>query len=258
MKIIVCIKEVPDTTEIKTDPETNTLIRAGVKSIISPFDMYAIEEGIRLKERLGGEVIVLSMGPAQAEKSLREAISLGADEAILLCDRKFGGADTLATSYTLAQGIKKIDGYDIIICGKQAADGDTAQVGPEVSVWLNIPQIAYVSKIEQVEQERIKVRRMSEEGYEVIQAKLPCLITVVKEINEPRLPSLKGKMRAKKAEIKKWTLEDINADREKTGLKGSPTQVKRIFSPPQREKGKIFEGDAEEIVKEMAEVLRSI
>ena len=260
MKIIVCIKEVPNTTDIKIKPETNTLIREGVESIINPFDMYAIEEGIRLKERLGGEVIALSMGPPQAEKSLREALSLGVDEAILLSGREFAGADTLATSYTLAQGIKKIGDYDLIICGKQAADGDTAQVGPEMSVCLDIPQIAYVSKSEEInlQEERIKVRRMSEEGYELIQTKLPCLLTVVKEINEPRLPSLKGKMRAKKAEIRVWSTKDIDVDKNKIGLQGSPTQVIKIFFPAQREGGEILQGDRREIAEKLAGILREI
>lgn len=260
MKIIVCIKEVPDTTDIKINPETNTLIREGVESIINPFDMYAIEEGIRIKEKLGGEVIVLSMGPPQAERSLRKAISLGVDSAILLSDREFAGADTLATSYALAQGIRKIGDYDLIICGKQAADGDTAQVGPEMSVCLDIPQIAYVSKVEEIssQEKRIKVCRMSEEGHEVIQTKLPCLLTVVKEINEPRLASLKGKMRAKKAEISVWSAKDINADKDKIGLQGSATQVIKIFFPAHREGGEILQGDTKEVAEKLAEILREI
>ncbi|RKY40006.1 MAG: electron transfer flavoprotein subunit beta [Candidatus Omnitrophota bacterium] len=260
MKIIVCIKEVPNTAEVRINPETNTLIREGVESVINPFDMYALEEGIRLKERYGGYVSVLSMGPAQVEKSLREAISMGIDEAFLLCAKEFAGADTLSTAYTLAQGIKKIGDYEIIICGKQAADGDTAQVGPELSVCLGIPQITYVSKIEEInlKEKRIRVRRMTEEGYEVIQTSLPCLITVVKEINEPRLPSLKGKMRAKKSEIKVYTNEDIKADRNRIGLKGSPTQVVKIFSPSQRKAGEILQGEKEEIVNRLAEILKKI
>jgi len=260
MRIIVCIKEVPDTTDIKINPETNTLIREGVESIINPFDMYALEEGIRLKEKFGGEVIALSMGPPQAERSLREALSLGVDEAILLSDREFAGADTLATSYTLAQGIKKIGAYDLIICGKQAADGDTAQVGPGISVRLDIPQITYVSEIKEInlEEKKIKARRMSEEGYEVIQSKLPCLITVVKEINEPRLPSLKGKMRAKKAEIRVWSAEDIETDKDRIGLQGSPTQVIKIFFPPQHKGGEILQGNTKEIAERLAGILREI
>ncbi|MBU4589588.1 MAG: electron transfer flavoprotein subunit beta/FixA family protein, partial [Candidatus Omnitrophica bacterium] len=200
MNIIVCIKQVPDTTNVRIDPETNTLIRSGVECIINPFDMYAIEEAIRLKEKFGGKVIIVTMGPPQAEDALREAISLGADEAILVSDRAFAGSDTWATSYTLSRALHKIGDYEIIICGKQAIDGDTAQVGPGISAHLDIPQITYVKRIEEVSSNHMRAERMTEEGYEIIDSPLPCLITVVKEINEPRLPSLKGKMKAKKAE----------------------------------------------------------
>ena len=195
MDIIVCIKQVPDTTDVRIDPMTNTLIREGVQSIINPFDMYAIEEGIQLKERFGGNVIVVTMGPPQAEAALREAISLGADEGILVSDRAFAGSDTWATSYTLAAAIKKIGGFDLIICGKQASDGDTAQVGPGIAAHLDLPQVTYVKKVENIDEKHAKVERMTEEGYEVVETPLPCLLTVVKEINEPRLPSLKGMMR---------------------------------------------------------------
>ena len=185
MNIIVCIKQVPETTEVRINPETNTLMREGVKAIINPFDMYAIEEGVRLKEKTGGKVTVLTMGPPQAETALKEAISLGADEAVLLSDRAFAGSDTWATSYTLAAGIRKLKDYDLIICGKQASDGDTAQVGPGIATHLDIPQVTYVKKIEEVKDKVIKVERMTEEGYEIIESRLPLLITVVKEINTP-------------------------------------------------------------------------
>ena len=237
MNIIVCIKQVPDTTEIRINPETNTLVREGVESIINPFDLYAIEEGVRIKEKYGGTVSVISMGPPQVEDALREAISLGVDEAIHLCDRAFAGADTLATAYTLARGIEKKGDYNIILCGKQAIDGDTAQVGPGIAVRLDIPQITYIKKIEEIGEETIRVQRMTEEGYEVIEGDLPILLTVVKEINEPRLPSLKGKLKAKKAEIITWTAADLGVDEQLIGLDGSPTQVVKIFSPPAREGG---------------------
>lgn len=260
MNIIVCIKQVPDTTEIRIDPETNTLIRSGVASIINPFDMYAIEEGIRLKEKFGGKVIVITMGPPQAEEALRETISLGADEAILVSDRAFAGSDTWATSYTLARAIHKIGNHDLIICGKQAIDGDTAQVGPGISAHLEIPQIAYVKKIEEVnldgDNRKIRVERMTEEGYEIIESPLPCLITVVKEINEPRLPSLKGKMRAKKVEIKKWQAKDLEVDPDLIGLNGSPTKVVKIFTPPPRKGGQILEGDVREVSERLVELLK--
>lgn len=255
MNIIVCIKQVPDTTEIRINPETNTLVREGVESIINPFDLYAIEEGVRLKEKHGGNVTVISMGPPQVEDALREAISLGVDEAIHLCDRAFAGADTWATSYALAKGIEKKGDYDIIICGKQAIDGDTAQVGPGVAIRLDIPQIMYVKKIEAIGDGLIRAQRITEEGYEVMEGDLPVLISVVKEINEPRLPSLKGKMRAKKMEILTWNADDIEADEQLTGLNGSPTQVVKIFSPPAREGGEIFQGDPTEMVEQLVQVL---
>ena len=215
MEIIVCIKQVPDTTDVRINPQTNTLVREGVKSIINPFDMYAIEEALRLKDKFGGKVIIISMGPPQAQEALREAISMGADEAILVSDRAFAGSDTYATSYTLAKTIEKIAKYDIIICGKQASDGDTAQVGPGISVHLGIPQVAFVRKIEDIKDNKIRLERMTEEGYDVLELPLPCLITVVKEINIPRLPSLKGKMRAKTYQPLTWTAKDLSVDEDK-------------------------------------------
>ena len=259
MNIIVCIKQVPDTTDVRIDPETNTLIRSGVACIVNPFDMYAVEEGVRLKEKFGGKVTVLTMGPPQAEEALRETISLGADEAILISDRAFAGSDTWATSYTLSGGIKKIGDYDVIICGKQAIDGDTAQVGPGISAHLDIPQVTYVKKIEDfnLDNKCMRAERMTEEGYEIIESPLPCLITVVKEINEPRLPSLKGKMRAKKTEIKKWSAKDLDLDPGLIGLNGSPTKVVKIFTPSPREKGQVLEGDPKEISEKLVELLKN-
>lgn len=242
MEIIVCVKQVPDTTEVKIDPETNTLIRQGVPSIVNPFDKNALEEGLKLKEKHGGRVTVISMGPPQAKDALKECIAMGADEAILLSDRAFGGADTLATSNTLAAGIKKLGNYDVIICGKQAIDGDTAQVGPEIAEHLNIAQVTYVSKLE-ITGGVVKVEREHEEGYEVIETKLPVLLSVVKSINEPRYPSIKNTMKANRKEIPVWTAADIEVDLEKIGLKGSPTQVRRIFTPQQRVQGEIIQED---------------
>ncbi|HOO76605.1 MAG TPA: electron transfer flavoprotein subunit beta/FixA family protein [bacterium] len=255
MNIVVCIKQVPDTTEVRINPETNTLIREGVESIINPFDLYALEEGVRLKERFGGKVTVISMGPPQAEAALRETLALGADEAVLLCDRAFAGSDTWATGYTLARGIRKLGDVDCIICGKQAIDGDTAQVGPQIAACLDIPQVTYVRRVEEVSEGRIRVQRMTEEGYEVVEGDIPILLTVVKEINEPRLPSLKGKLKAKKQEIPHWTAEDIAALPERIGLDGSPTRVVRIFSPPPRGAGRLFTGDAAEAVSGLVEEL---
>jgi electron transfer flavoprotein beta subunit len=257
MNIIVCIKQVPETTEVRINPETNTLIREGVKSIINPFDMYAIEEGVRLKERFGGKVTILTMGPPQADGALREAISMGADEGILVCDRAFAGSDTWATSYTLAGAIKKIGVFDLIICGKQASDGDTAQVGPGISTHLKIPQVTYVKKVEEATDKLMRVERMLEEGFEIIETPLPALLTVVKEINEPRIPSLKGMMRAKSAKITTWGQKDLGLDPQNIGLCGSPTQVVKIFTPPQRVGGQMLKGEVPEIVQQVVELLRS-
>jgi electron transfer flavoprotein beta subunit len=259
MKIIILIKQVPDTTDVKIDPETNTLKREGVASIINPFDMYAIEEGLRLKERLdGAEVVVVSMGPPQAEEALREAVSMGCDSAVLLSDRKFAGSDTWATSYTLSRAVKKIGDYAVILCGKQASDGDTAQVGPGVSTHLDIPQVTYVKKIEEIDGEKAKVERMTEEGFDIIETPVPAVFTVVKEINEPRLPSLKGKMKAKKAEIPVWTAEDLECNEKKIGLDGSPTRVVKVFTPPPREGGRVLEGEPDEVSKELADLLKDV
>lgn len=257
MKIVVCVKQVPDTTEVKINPETNTLVREGVASIINPFDMYAVEEALRIKEKLGGTVIVLSMGPPQAAESLKELIAMGADEAILLSDRAFAGSDTLATSYVLAKGIEKIGSVDLILCGKQAIDGDTAQVGPEIAENLGIPHVTYVKKVNEISEKEITVERMNEDGYERVQLPLPALLTVVKEINEPRLPSLKGKMRAKNIQIPVWNAEMIGADTQRTGLNGSPTWVKRIFIPEMKSQGEIFQGSPEEQVKSLVEAILS-
>ncbi len=236
MNIVVCIKQVPDTNEVKIDPATNTLIRAGVPSIINPFDENAIEEGLRLRDQFGGTVTVITMGPPQAAEALREAISLGADEGVLVSDRAFAGADTLATSYALGKTIEKnFANADVILFGKQAIDGDTAQVGPGVAEYLDIPQLIYVVGIEKIEEGKITVRRELEDGYEVVQSPLPVAITVLKSINTLRFPSLKGKMRAKGATIRILSAVDLEADPVRIGLKGSPTWVSTIFTPPPKE-----------------------
>ena len=242
MDIIVCVKQVPDTTEVKIDPKTNTLIRQGVPSIVNPFDKNALEAALQLKEQHGGKVTVLSMGPPQAKDALKECLAMGADEAVLMSDRAFGGADTLATSLTLAAGVKKLGHFDLIICGKQAIDGDTAQVGPEMAEHLGIAQITYVSKLE-VRENTVKVEREHEEGYEIIEAELPVLLTVVKAINEPRYPSVKGTMKANRKEIPVWSAEDVEVEPDRIGLNGSPTQVRKIFTPKQRCQGEIIQED---------------
>lgn len=251
MNIAVCIKQVPGTAEVKIDPQTNTLIREGIENIINPFDTYALEEGVRLRERYGGKVTAISMGPPQAEAALREALSVGADEAVLLSDSAFAGADTLATAITLGQAIKKLEPYDLIICGRQTVDGDTGQVGPELSEVLEIPFVAYVSKIEVVDGGCMRVQRMIEEGYEVIEMPLPGIITVVKEINSPRLPSLRGLTRAKSAVIPIWTAKELNIDEKVVGLSGSATKVIKIFRPQRVRQGEMLQGNSEQQVESL-------
>jgi electron transfer flavoprotein beta subunit len=259
VKIIVCIKQVPDPEHARMDKESGTVVREGVELMINPFDLYAVEEGLRLKEKMGGEVIAISMGPPQAEAALKEVIGMGVDRGILLTSRDFAGADTWATSYTLARACDRIGDFDIIICGKQAIDGDTAQVGPGVAAKLGIPQITFVRKIDEISKDKIKAERLVEGGYEVISSPLPLLITVVKEINEPRLPTLKGRLNAKKAVIEKWGPEDIGAEKDKIGINGSPTKVDEIFTPDLSKDGKIFTSDqleeaAAEIIKKQKEM----
>ena len=248
MNVVVCLKQVPGTTQVKIDPQTNTLIRQGIENIINPFDTYAIEEGVRLRERTGGKVTAISMGPPQAETALREAISLGADEGILLSDPAFAGADTWATSYTISAALRKLGQYDLVICGRQTLDGDTGQVGPQLAEMLALPFIAYVSQIEEIADGSLRVQRMVEDGYEVVESPLPAVITVVKEINMPRLPSLRGIARSKSATIPVWGAKELNTDPGRVGLAGSFTQVIRIFSPQRVCQGEIFQGEAKEQV----------
>jgi electron transfer flavoprotein alpha/beta subunit len=260
MNIIVCIKQVPETGNVKIDPQTHTLIRSGVPSIINPMDTYAIEEALRWKEKLGASTTVLTMGPPQAQDTLREAISMGIDQAILLSDQKFAGADTYATSYTLALAVRKLAPYDLIFCGKQAIDGDTAQVGPGLAEHLGIAHLSYVKKIEEIDPARgvLRAQRLMEDGYEIVDIRLPGLLTVVKEINEPRFPSLKGKMRARKQEIPVWKAEDLGGEETAGfGLSGSPTRVKAIFAPPGRGKGEVFSAEAGIMAQTLLERLRA-
>jgi len=254
MRIVVCIKQVPDSAEVRINPETNTLIRDGVPTIINPYDMHALEAGLQIKEKTGGKVTVLTMGPPQAETALRDAIAMGADEAVLLTDRAFAGSDTWATAYTLSKAIEQI-GADVVLCGKQAIDGDTAQVGPEIAEFMDMPHISYIRKVVAVDAEKIVVQRLMDDGFDVVESALPVLLTAVKELNVPRMPSLKGKMAAKKAEIRKMTAADIKAGEGDLGLKGSPTQVKNIFAPEAKKDRTMLEGTVEEkidaLVKEL-------
>lgn len=260
MKILVCVKQVPDTTEIKIDPVTNTLIRAGVPSIVNPFDAYALEMAARLKDvEPGTEIILLSMGPEQAKNALKECLAAGGDRAYLVSDRAFGGADTLATSYTLTSAIRKLEEtegkFDLIFCGKQAIDGDTAQVGPEIAEQLDIPQVTYAVEA-QLKGDEVHVKRETTDGFEILAAKLPCLITVTKPAFEPRFPSIKSKLAANRAQIPTLTSADLTVERERIGLKGSPTKVKKTFTPPRKQGGvKIHEADGGLSAKKLFEAM---
>jgi electron transfer flavoprotein beta subunit len=246
MDSIVCVKQVPDTTEVKMDPEKGTLIREGVPSIVNPFDKNALEAALQIREQKGGKVTVLTMGPPQAVDALRECLAMGADEAVLISDRAFAGADTLATSYTLARAIEKIGHFDIIFCGKQAIDGDTAQVGPGIAEHLTLPQVTYVQKIRDVQDGSLVVERAIEGGYEVIEVRLPAMIAVEKAINEPRYATVTNAMKAHRKNIPTWSAADICAPEELLGLSGSATWVKRIFVPERKGRGEMLEAQDEE------------
>jgi len=258
LRIVVCIKQVPDTEElarVRINPATNTIVREGVKSIINPFDENAIEEALRIKEKKGALVTCISMGPPQAKEALRKALAMGVDRAFLISDPSFAGSDTWATSFVLSQAIRKIGEFDLIITGKQAIDGDTAQVGPELAELLGIPQVTYVRKLE-IEDGKMKAERVLEDYFEVVQVKLPALVTVTKEINQPRYPSLKGLLNARKMDIPVLTNKDLNLPEDKIGLDGSPTRVVRVFTPEPPPKGEIIEGNLEEKVQRIIEELK--
>jgi len=258
MHIIVCIKQVPDTQEVRLDPVTHTLKREGVKAIINPFDLYALEEGLRVKEAQGGQVTVLTMGPPQAEEALREALGLGADAALLLSDRAFAGADTWATALTLARAIEKLGGAELIFTGKQAIDGDTAQVGPMLAAILNIPYAAWARKLTFAGDGALTVERLLDHGYDAVEVLLPALITVVKEINEPRMPSFKAKLKAKKEVIPVWGLADLGLSADDVGLNGSFTQVVKVFPPPPRGKSEVWTGEAAELAARLWQRLKKM
>jgi len=236
LRILVPVKQVPESGNVKMDPATGTMIRTGVENVVNPLDLYAIETALRLKEKYGGEVTAVSMGPPAAMRVLREAAAMGCDHCALLSDKRFGGADTWATSYTLSRGAARLGSFDIIVAGERATDGDTAQVGPGLAAWLDIPALTYVSKIEKIvkgqdEPGRIFVERLVEEGYEIVDAPLPCLITVVKEIAVSRLPTLRGKIRSREMDIPVFSADDLDVNPACLGLKGSPTRVVKIETP---------------------------
>lgn len=252
MNILVCIKQVPDTTEIKIDPVKHTLIREGVPSIVNPFDACALEMAVRLKEKQGGKVTVISMGPAQAKNALKECLSVGADQAFLVTDRAFGGSDTLATSYILSRAIKAVEAKtgeaaDLILCGKQAIDGDTAQVGPEIAEHMDLPHVTLATGLELADG-KLQVLRDTDEGHEVVEVDLPALVTVTKTPYDPRYPSIKSKMAANRAVITEITNSDPDmvCEQERLGLGGSPTKVKKTFTPDQFKNGVVISGETGE------------
>ena len=257
MNLVVCIKQVPETTEVRVDPQTKALIREGVKSVINPFDENALEAALQLREAHGGKVTAITMGPPQAEDALRQALAMGADEAILLTDPASRGSDTLATSYTLARMVRKLGGFDLILCGKQAVDGDTGQVGPGLAERLGIPQVTFAIEL-QVSDGKLRARRVLDDFFEIVEIELPALVTVVKQINEPRHPSMRNVLRAKRAQIAKWSLSDLEADPAQTGFDGSPTQVVEVWPPQPRSGGKLLQGSVEEVAREIANAIKEL
>ena len=257
MNILVCLKQVPDTNEVKINQETGTLIREGVPSIINPDDKNGLEEALRLRDEFGEKVTVVTMGPPQAKEALREAIAMGADDVYIVSDRAFGGSDTWATATILAAAIEKIGNYDIIMCGRQAIDGDTAQVGPEIAEFLGIPQVTYVKDVK-VDGDKLTVTRFTEKGDYVIETKTPILLTAIKELNVPRYPTVRGIYKAyedvKDEEIKVLTLNDLDIDTTQIGLKGSPTNVYKSFVPTKSKESKIMEHKGD---KEVVKILMS-
>ncbi|MBM3211656.1 electron transfer flavoprotein subunit beta/FixA family protein [Candidatus Poribacteria bacterium] len=241
MDIIVPIKQVPETGNVKIDEEKGTMVREGVESIVNPLDLYAIELALQLKESYGGKITVISMGPLNAEKALREAMAMGCDEGVLISDRAFAGSDTWATSYTLAQTIKKLGHFDMVITGVRATDGDTAQVGPGISAFLDLPLSTYTSSIKEITENTIVVERLLETGYETLKLPLPCLLTVIREIGYPRLPTLRGKQRARSREISIFGPKDIDADSSLIGINGSPVKVVKITRPRVARNGRIID-----------------
>lgn len=257
-KIIVCLKQVPDTNEIKIDPKTGTLIRDGVPSIINPDDLNALEEALVLKDKTKAEVVVISMGPPQAKEALNEALTIGADRAILISDRAFAGADTWATSAVLAKTIEKLAPYDLIICGRQAIDGDTAQVGPQIAERLQLPQITYAKKVTLKENSTLEVERALENGSYIMEGKLPLVITAIKELNIPRYSHAARIFKFyKENAVEVWGQAELKVDESQIGLKGSPTQVHRSFTPEAKPPGIMLKGSKEEMSKELSSKLKA-
>ena len=255
MNIIVCIKQVPDTDEVKTDPKSGNLIRDGVAATINPFDMFAIEEAVKLKEAYGGKVTAVTMGPPVAEHSLRYAMALGCDDAVLLSDRAFAGADTLATAYSLYKGILKIGAYDVVFTGTKTTDGDTGQVGAGIAEYLGAPVVYYVTKVDEVRDKKIIVERLLEDRVQVMAVNLPCVLSVVKGINRPRLPTMTEKIESEKKPLTVYNAKQLGADEEQIGVDGSPTKVVKVFPPQRRKKGIIIRGEPHDVAAQLVDYL---
>jgi electron transfer flavoprotein beta subunit len=253
MRIILPIKQVPNTNAVRMDEETGTMVREGVEAIVNPLDLYGIELAIRLKEQYGGEIIAVTMGPPSAAKALREAMSMGVDTGVLVTDRAFAGADTWSTAYVLAAVVRKIGAFDMVICGERATDGDTGQVGPGLAAFLDLPVATYVSHVEHISETTCRCHRMVEEGYEVLDVQLPAVLTVVKEVSQPRLPTLRGKQRARAAELATYGTADLDVQTEKLGLKGSPTRVVKIFRPKVARECEMIVANGPQAVQQAAE-----
>jgi electron transfer flavoprotein beta subunit len=257
MKFVVCIKQVPDTTEVKVDPKTHTLIRDGVPSILNPYDQYAIEECVRIKEKTGeGIITVITMGPPQARSALMKCLALGADEAILISDKAFAGSDTWATAYTLAQAIKKIGSVDMVFCGQQAIDGDTAQVGPEIAQQLGIPQVTYVEKIDIDNKYKLTIHKQTEEGYHILETKPPVLLALLPPTSfQPEHPPMSRILGAKRKPFNDWDVKILGGDLSKYGLDGSFTQVIKTYTPPSRGECNLIEGSSKDAAKKLSDIL---
>lgn len=258
MKILVCIKQVPSTSRVEVDEQTGVLKRDGIESKMNPYDLYALETGLHISKKMGGTVTVVTMGPPQAKNIIKEAYMMGADEGYLFSDRKFAGADVLATAYTISQGIKAIGDFDIIICGKQTTDGDTAQVGPSIAEFLGIPHVTWVSEIQEVDENKIVVKQDLADSTEVVQMSYPCLITVEKDIMQPRLPSYLRKLQTKERKVNVLSFNDfIDQDENNYGLNGSATQVERIFPPQANNSRVLWEGDTKDLAEKTYKVLKT-
>jgi electron transfer flavoprotein beta subunit len=256
MNIVVCLKQVPDSTQVKVDPQTGTLIRAGVPSILNPYDHFALETALELKKKHSATITLVSMGPAQAKAILRLGLALGADRAVLLCDRAFAGSDTWATSYAISKGIKKLGKVDLILCGMMAIDGDTAQTGPAIAQQLHMPQITFCESV-LISGRKLTAKKLIDGGHEILEAALPVLCTMVMPHGyAPAQPSFTQIGQAQEKQLDLWTAMDVGADENLLGLKGSPTRVDRVYAPPQRERGEVYQGTPAEMVEKLVSILK--